>query len=279
MGLGFIQRQTSPSVYLDHWALLDFSADRRLGGRLVAAIKRTEGSLALSWANISEFMGVGDDRQRLAGEDLVEALLPNIFFVEAVPTTVMVRENVAAAGDPPTAHLDPEVLRVFTSLPGPRVRPFTAQGLFPAVADHVSLTGLQTTISNGIDMIRHRAATDPKFRANLKRPLSRLDGVTRATRYLAGELITGLALGGKDVVPNDAMDVHHAIVPSAYCDLVLLDKHWKSQVQSCARRLKAAGIKVPIAKVFSKGKGGLEKFFAELEKWPSPSLRREGSPS
>lgn len=48
------------------------------------------------------------------------------------------------------------------------------------------------------------------------------------------------------------MDFYHAVVSVAYCDLVLLDKYWETQVGKVHSRFKQANMDVPMAKVFSK---------------------------
>jgi hypothetical protein len=56
----------------------------------------------------------------------------------------------------------------------------------------------------------------------------------------------------------------HAVVPVAYCDLVLLDKHWETQVERVRLRLNKAGISAPIAKIFSGKANGIDRFLYEL---------------
>jgi hypothetical protein len=92
----------------------------------------------------------------------------------------------------------------------------------------------------------------------------RLDGAPAATRVIIRDVARDLALGGKAVTPNDGMDLHHAVVPSSYCDLVLLDRYWRNQIESCASCAEA-GLSVHIAKVCSKQRDGVERFLVELE--------------
>ncbi len=69
------------------------------------------------------------------------------------------------------------------------------------------------------------------------------------------------------MVRNDAMDCFHAVVPVAYCDFVLLDKHWAAQVTHVRARFEAGGLAVPMATVFTRGRGGVEKLLTALEAW------------
>jgi hypothetical protein len=67
------------------------------------------------------------------------------------------------------------------------------------------------------------------------------------------------------ITRNHAIDLLHAVVPVAYCDLVLLDKHWETQVDRVRQRFVAARMRVPMAKVFSARRNGLDRFLTELE--------------
>jgi len=61
------------------------------------------------------------------------------------------------------------------------------------------------------------------------------------------------------------MDVSHAIVAVGYCEYVLLDGHWATQVEQAQKRISDRGMSFPIAKVFSEKANGMEKFLQELE--------------
>jgi hypothetical protein len=64
--------------------------------------------------------------------------------------------------------------------------------------------------------------------------------------------------------PNDAVDFFHAVVPTRYCDFVLLDKDWAAHVERARKRLSDAGGDQAIATVFSK-QAGIQSLVAALE--------------
>ena len=70
---------------------------------------------------------------------------------------------------------------------------------------------------------------------------------------------------GTKLTRNQAIDLIHAVVPVAYCDLVLLDKYWEAQVDRVRSRFDAAGMSIPIGRVFSGKANGIERFLCELE--------------
>ena len=95
------QRDSSPTVYLDHWALRELSTTGDLAQRFVAALKKRNGTLALSCANLIEFCNVTDDHQTRRAEELFEASLPHVFFLEMDPFLVQSREDELLRGGAP----------------------------------------------------------------------------------------------------------------------------------------------------------------------------------
>jgi hypothetical protein len=73
------QQLTSPSVYLDHWALRKVSDNEAMGQRIAQALRRRGGTLALSWANIAEFQALDAATARRA-EDFIEGNLRTCSF-------------------------------------------------------------------------------------------------------------------------------------------------------------------------------------------------------
>ena len=65
------QRDASPTVYLDHWALRELSTTPTLAEQFVAALKQRNGTLALSCTNLIEFCNVTDDHQAKGSRTLV----------------------------------------------------------------------------------------------------------------------------------------------------------------------------------------------------------------
>ncbi|MGH9958168.1 MAG: hypothetical protein ACREBC_13720 [Pyrinomonadaceae bacterium] len=83
----------APAVYFDHWALRNISEDPALKARLTSALTFRGGTLMLSWLNLVEFTKVTDAAQARCAESLVEAVLPNVFFLEINPFTVLEKED------------------------------------------------------------------------------------------------------------------------------------------------------------------------------------------
>jgi hypothetical protein len=259
----------SPTVYLDHWALRTLSEDERLAGRLVATLKSRRGTLAISWLNVGEFAKVTSAEQARKAETLVEASLPQVFFLEVEPFKVIEREDRLLAGGPPEApHADLELLEAFVLLKPEGVQLLTAHELFRIVQGSSlvqGLDGLADTVVDRVYALRNEVENDPELRKLVQRLPAGVQ-IQRGTRFVLRELVRSLLIDQQlKVTRNHAVDLLHAVVPVAYCDFVLLDKHWEAQVERVAARLKAAGLSVPLARVFSGKAGQLDRFFAELE--------------
>ena len=91
-------QDVAPTVYLDHWALRKISADRMLADRLRAALKSQNGTLVLSWLNLSEFRKVTREDQVRNADNLFEAIHPRVFFLEVDFDVVISREDELLAG-------------------------------------------------------------------------------------------------------------------------------------------------------------------------------------
>lgn len=263
------QFDVSPSVYLDHWALRHISANENLRTRFTKSLLACDGTLVLSWLNLLEFTKVTDREQVELAEKLVEDILPNVFFMEINPFTVIDREDkLIAGGEPIPPHADIGFLKAFSAFKSTNCNPFTARGMF--VAPHEStLSGrfdsLADTIISRTEALRAEMDTDSDFRSLIRR-LPSGQKLQHGTRNVLRELArTFLIDRGLRLSRNNAVDLLHSVVPVAYCDLVLLDKHWEEQVDRMRTRLTEANLNIPIAKIFSRKANGINLFLEALE--------------
>jgi hypothetical protein len=236
---------------------------------LTAALHTRNGTLALSWLNLAEFSKLTSQQQARQTEALIEAILPSVFFLEIDPFKVRDRENKLLAGGPARPpHECPELLKALIALRPVSVKPLTARDLFAVMQNSKLAQGfddLADTVVGRVETLRKEVDADPDFRSAVQRPPTWLQ-IQRGTRVIVRELVRAL-LVDKDtkITRNQAIDLLHAVVPVAYCDLVLLDKHWETQVERARSRLNGASISVPIARVFSGKANGVDRFLSELE--------------
>jgi hypothetical protein len=93
-----------PGVYLDHWAFRRFSQNLELRQALAGALADRDGTLVIGRLNLLEFTWVQDPAHLQAAEELVQAVLPKVFFLDVQIMDVVNRENAGrgfgACGDP-----------------------------------------------------------------------------------------------------------------------------------------------------------------------------------
>ena len=265
------QIDTAPSVYLDHWALRKISTDPLLADCLVTTLQKNKGTLLLSWLHLEEFSSVTNRSHAIAAEQLVERLLPQVFFLEPDPFTVIGRENtLMAGGSPLPPHSDPDFLETFVHLRPSTPRPFTTQGLFTSMqtsGQDLQLKALAAEIVQSLEKMRIETHANQQLHQRVLR-LPTGTAIQHGTRLLLRELTRTFLLNTKLVITeNHAIDLIHAVVPSAYADFVLLDKHWRVQVDQARNRLLRAGLNIPVASVYSEKSEGIPKFFAALASW------------
>jgi len=267
-GLEVGQGDISPSVYLDHWALRMFSESKMLSDRLTAALKVQNGTLSLSWLNLAEFTRVTVEEQARKAETFLEKILPQIFFLEVDFAEVIRREDdLLAGGKPIPPHADLDLLRMFSQMKPNSLNLFTAHNLFKVVQGQVSARfgDLADTGVDRIEVLREKYATDPEFQLAVKR-LPSGPSIQRGTKFILREFVRALIVDrGTKITRNQAIDLFHAVVPIAYCDFVLLDKYWETQVERVRSRFDTAGMSVPTAKVFSGKADGVNRFLCELD--------------
>jgi hypothetical protein len=161
-----------------------------------------------------------------------------------------------------------DLLKAFVLLKPEGPELLTAQELFQVVQGTEliqELDGLADTVIERVSALRDEVVADPEFRRLVQRlPAGRQ--IQRGTRFVLRELVRSLLIDQRlTLTRNHAIDLLHAVVPVAYGDFVLLDKHWEAQVERIRARLQAAGVTVPIARVFSGKAGQVGSFLRALE--------------
>lgn len=264
------QAMTSPAVYLDHWALRLISEDAGFSAAITGALEVRRGTLALSWGNLAEFLRVTVPDQTDRAEKLVQANLARLFLIEVDPFVVISREDKLLAGAPRRPpHADADLLRLLAKINPGSVAPFSVRGLFHGLIDpevDQRPTALADRFIRSVQQLRLDYTSDPTL-AQAVRADPEGPPLQAGTRFILRELIRPLVVDQrKQTTQNDVMDFFHTIVPVAYCDYVLLDKHWAAQVAQARSRFNQVGLSVPMAAIFSRGRTGVEQLLDELRR-------------
>jgi hypothetical protein len=260
-------------VYLDHWAFAKFSRDRELGRALAEALREREGTLAFGILNLVEFSGVTDAGQARAAEELVEALLPRIYFMRFLFHEVFERENALWTGNSlqgPSG--DEDLLHQFGLPVAMGLGGFHARGLFAhVVAQRALVQANRDRVAAAIlkDLSQFCAQdSDAAFRALVRAGFKEGAQRPRATLALARALVLEIkADRNAPLTDHDAIDLLHAVVSVAWCELVLLDGRWCDLVDRARRRLEKVGV-TRLAKVFSDRGDGVARFLDALRAHP-----------
>jgi hypothetical protein len=219
--LQIVQRDISPTTYLDPWAFRKFSENTSLATQLTAALELCNGTFALSWLNFVKFTKVSLPEQARSAEDLLEANLPRVFFMETNPFTVIQREDELLAGGSPLApHADTEFLELVAGLKPKSLAPFTVRGLFRDVQESrlaANFDRLADSIIDRTEDLRREIDRSSTLRSAVMRP-PRGISPQRGTRFIFREMARTLLIDRKmKLKRSHAVDLMHAIVPIAYC--------------------------------------------------------------
>lgn len=259
-----------PTVYLDHWAWRKISESKTLTNRFSSALKARGGTLAFSWLNIIEFGKVTVEEQTRKADALLDEIWPHVFILYPNFFKVIEQEYIILAGGERVApHADLETLKSILKLSplGPNsLCPLPTPHLFGLVpSTGVTYDDFADSVIHHIESLRQDYCNNREFYSTVNR-IPKGGRIEFGTQFIARELLRSfLKNRTMQISRNHAMDVSHAIVAVAYCDYVLLDGHWATQVEQARKRIRDGGTSFHMAKVFSEKANGVETFLGELE--------------
>lgn len=251
------QQTESPSVYLDHWAMMDIAQDEKLAERFVKTIHRRKGTLELSYLNLLEFSEVTDTHQINSAESFLEKVYPRFGFIEVNPGTVVQRENrLMQTNEKVAPHADLKFLEFFVKS-RKTLDPLNPKGIFSfSNENRLQLAEMCNTflleLKDKVEAMRIKAKTDPKYNARIH-AIPKGEPIQQATRYIYEDIVHYLIRDNINLSnPNNWRDLLHTIVPVAYCDFVVLDQAWANIAVQTVNRLRRTGQIAEMATVFSK---------------------------
>ena len=263
---GLVIQTASPMGYCDHFALRRIAEDEALSARLVAVLKASAGTLAVSWLNLGEYATVTAREQRLEAERLLDRILPSVFPIDVDPSAVSKRQLAGA----PYPHADPLFAALFVHKRELTISAsgidmwLSASGLFEPL-NHPVLIGSKARLAKltleALDQRRQDYATKPEFRKLVSDAVRAPEQAATCTDAIVRTLAATFFPDERRVLTlNDAIDFLHAAVPVAFCDAVLLDGATWDAVERARRNL--PGVKMAAA--FSGRGDGVERFLAHL---------------
>lgn len=260
----------SPTIYLDHWAMMKIAEDDGMRERFVCAVRRLSGTLFLSHRNLAEFARPQDQRHAWSAGRFLDQLMPNVYLAE-----VAVDRAIAQEEDPRNrgVRLPPPPDREFLFIVSPPP-PYTT-GAMPLSACISEVAEQRARLLDTVSEVDRAIASsmadrqaDPAFVKKAKHFLP--EPGDSATLTVLRELLRAVALDARSTVKEqDGSDLQHAVVSVAYCDYVLLDGRWAEMVRQLDERLLKHNVQIAHARCFSPRRQGLEGFLAVLESLPT----------
>ena len=272
-GLYVTQSFDAPTVYLDHWAIMTFAEDRALQDRLVTDIRDKGGTLVLSTLSFGEFAAPVDPRHCRQAEEFIDRVMPRIFLTDQRLDEILAQERAQPDNRvrfPPSS--DTRQLRLLVQRCLDAGRPLSIHGFIGLARDWAPQIVAQLA-----DLTRQyrerfeRARQDAVYRQRARDTLP--DARRPRTMVIMGELMRGFALDqNAELTPNNCIDFLHALQVNS-CDFVLLDRAWQNRVEEMRRRILQSDPQMEIARCYSCGNNGLERFLVDLEAVQSRVVR------
>jgi hypothetical protein len=265
---GLRARQTfgAPSVYLDHWAVCEFSDEHSLQDRFVKALHAKGGTFLLSHTNLAEFTTPSDARHATAAEGFLDRLLPNVYLTDFnLDEAEAFEANPAFAGKRLCPSPDLPMLKFLAARSLEAGGGITFQGFVALAHQNRAQIGKVFSEANAnILAALNRQRADQKYVKVARESVPSAERT--ATRVVMGELMRDLTIDPiATITTNDIVDWQHAILSLLCCDFVLLDQKWEQRALSLQRRVSAQNLALPLAECFSKRNQGIARFLEKLE--------------
>jgi hypothetical protein len=266
----------SPMVYLDHWALNDLSLNTAYRDRFIKIMNERGGTLRLSVVNIVEISKQGDKNQVKSILDMIRDI-EDCGLINMDPRDVIRKENALISNPSlimavknPSAEI--EIVAAYLVARNRPVRWHVADIISAAISQPPSKSMSESSTKFLTDMKRllRKGRSDPAYRKKASERFKKLklqgpkyQTATREIWVMAIDFVLKNK-GMKMSNYSEWQDLFHVIVPVSYCDIVMIDKRWKTFISQ-------TGFSYPkIAKVFDRR--SLEHFFKTIERWDSINL-------
>lgn len=261
------QQFTSPTVYLDTFAIRAIADSDELSARFAQGIKRRDGTWLLASLSMGEFARFADARHVARAELLLGLVVPHIYLFQAEARP---QDPTALRSIPPPDRRNMDYFsRRYCQAESMQE---TFRGMFQLVHENreemnKTLEEVASSVLSSLQTHRMLATYRQKAKA------ARIMNGRSRQQIISGELLREPVLNIKAAItPNEVLDLMHAVDAVDYCDFVLLDKAWERRVKALERRITETGIDMPIARCFSGRNNGIVAFLDALENWPCASV-------
>lgn len=226
----------SPTVYLDHWAVVKIAKRTEWKDRFIKTLHEKNGTFFISIMNIHEIARSNNDTQTNV-KSFLEGIGKNWFFIDIDPVAVIKKEESRQQGENSPCFHEVGLKNFYPYI-------HDEEPTLGKMIDLIKNTkGVFDKSREGFDKLRVRMAetqkkiqrNDPSIPSDAYEPGNFIP--ERPTKYVYHTLMRSILWGKKNIETNDVIDLYHSTISLAYADFVLLDKHWYTQALNLLQQI------------------------------------------
>lgn len=264
------QKIFPPSIYLDTWAIFDFSLINQLSKKFINIVNNLNATLILSIITVFETMSIKDQNQINSVLNFLDSInIANTAFLDFNFVRVIKRENDFRKKDifELSPALDDELLSNFIPI-FHNSKKVSVSDIFIAYRKEFLKVkkineNWEKELFPKIIKARKNIKIVEKAKTQYSKRTEESDHYAFPyTKFLFQQLYNYLVINKNMNMPDkEWIDIFHLVVPVAYCDFVLMDKRWFNFFDNL-------GLSYPkISRIYFKRK--LSQFFNDLKNWGS----------
>ncbi len=247
-----------PTVYLDHWALNDIALNEELRKKFIQVMNENGGTFRLSVVNMTELSKQADRSQIDSILDMINSIF-DCGLINIDPSEVIKKENILIDDLDSIAHvMNPSAELDFVStylMAHNYPTHWHVSEIIKTVIGELPSKRLTKSNEKFLEDMQNLLKIGRNDLSSLNRAKSRFHRLKKsgpkyqtATRELL-QMAVGFVMRNQNMKMTQYSewdDLFHLIVPVSYCDIVLLDRRWKTFINQ-------TGFSFPdIAMVFDK---------------------------
>jgi hypothetical protein len=230
----------------------------------IEAFSKKNGTIYFSMMNLLEILSLDPDNVNFRHiRNFIDSVGSNFSIIDVVPMNVINREKGIVKGSLPPP-VDEEFLKEIVLNQNGQSVSFSefldslAQDKNLCVNIRAKKDTLKISIKKMIDDARAEFRRNPNAKKNVDSREFSPPKNGPPTEYIHKVLTNSLIRSNEEFLENDSVDYHHAVVTTAYSELIVLDNKW-------ARRLQNLNLPASAATVY--GISQKDDFLDRLKNW------------
>jgi hypothetical protein len=255
----------APVIYLDHWALVEFSNKDDYRKKFISALKGKSGTLLLSQANFFESAGFQDNDQALRIESLLNEAIPNVYVADFLKDPgFMFIDGGPQSEESPEKHW---LARHMLNAAAKNHDKLTFSAMFTeVVAQSSKFAPIFQDMKAGVAEAVASFRVGPSQLNNGKNFTPR-EGMSAQHLLMAALLRDTQINVAQNFLENDSMDLIHAVPAAIKSDFVLLDRSWCRRLDRAEKYIADHGVQKKFAKRYWGSPQKIDEFFVDLSSY------------